>query len=121
MLMRKKTSCTAVSRLNFIENKNHTMFMAGLFKLLHKSVLGNENSGYALNSFRDNGCDIAFFQFTQYLVGIVQGDECYFVPGVERRLDRRVVGYGNSTRCASVERSTERDYSLFPRVERGQF
>ena len=103
MLVGEELTATSVAALDFVEDEHGVVARAGLAYGMHKLIGGQLDASHALNTFDDDGADIAFVNFGHHRGGIVQGhvgDVSAIVDGSD---DFRIVRHLHSQRCTSVE------------------
>ena len=114
-------SGAAAAALDFIEDKDG----AGLFGEAAQGaqivVVGHAYAGNALYAFYNHGAVLARLESLAGGLDVVESNEVYRIGAVEGRLDCRIVGCGDSARCAAVKGLADSQKLAASVGERGQF
>ena len=60
VLVSEELAASTVTRLDFVQNQYGVVCVASLAQSFHKVRIGYPDAAYPLNTFNDNGADIAF-------------------------------------------------------------
>ena len=120
-LMGEESTSASVATLDLIEDENRAMSMAEGEEVLEELIVGDIDTAATLDALDDDGRNIVFLNVLGDGGDVVQLSPKNLVLEVERGVDFRIVGDGNSSAGTAVEAVAESDDLATTSMERREF